>query len=114
MEKFSKNPRERMEQIYLAAEQAGLVRESQEYEKSPTDRYPYWHCQTSKRRFRLLEEIDVLEVGSDDFDRWANSGMLEIKMPKYLDIFQELIESMKTYQPPKPNQARYSRKSKNK
>lgn len=103
MEKFSKKNREKMEQIFLVAEENGLIRESLSYEKSFSDKVPYWNDTLSKRKFRLLEN-DILQVSDDDFDRWSNSVLTESNLPLTLESFSNLIKELREYKEfPKSN-----------
>lgn len=112
-QRFSTNPVGMMEEIYLVAESQGLVREGIEYEEKKSDRIPYWNDTVSGRKFRLLEEVQELEVSDDDFDRWANSALFREKLPDTLEDFSKLIESLRAIQPEKEQKPKYSRKSKN-
>ncbi len=103
MEKFSKKNREKMEQIFLVAEENGLIRESLSYEKYFSDKVPYWNDTLSKRKFRLLEN-DILQVSDDDFDRWSNSVLTESNLPLTLENFSNLIKELREYKDvPKSN-----------
>lgn len=113
MQNFSKKEREKMEEIYLVAEESGLVRESLEYEKTFFDKQPYWNDSLSKRKFRLLEN-EEFEVSTDDFDRWSNSGLTSSPLPKTLEAFAKLIEDLRTAEKVKESVKCYTRKSKNK
>lgn len=112
MEKFSKKYREKMEQIYLIAEQSGLVRESLEFEKNFEDKCPYWNDTLTSRKFRLLEN-GYLQVSVDDFDRWANSFLFEEQLATTLDKFEKQIQEMRIIQPAKESKpkikVKYSR-----
>jgi hypothetical protein len=103
MEKFSKKIREKMEQVFLIAEENGLIRESLEYENSFADKIPYWNDSLSKRKFRLLEN-DVFQVSDDNFDRWSNSVLTESNLPSTLENFSNLIKELREYKDvPKSN-----------
>lgn len=112
-QRFSTNPIGRMEEIYLVAEAQGLVRTGLEYEVKKTDRIPYWKDSVSGRQFRLLEQTNELEVSDDNFDRWANSGLLQKNMPETLEEFSDLIDYLRAVQPEPEEKPSYSRKSKN-
>ncbi len=115
MEKFSKKNREKMEQIFLVAEEKGLIRESLNYEKSFSDKTPYWNDTITSRKFRLLEN-DIFQVSDDNFDRWSNSVLTEASLPLTLENFGNLIEELRNYkEEPKKNPIlREKKKNKNK
>lgn len=112
MQNFSKKNREKMEEIYLVAESAGLIRESLEYEEKFSDKQPYWKDPVSGRRFRLLEN-EEFEVSTNDFDRWANSFLVSVPLPKTLEKFSSLIDDLRIIKQTSDSTKDYQRKSRN-
>lgn len=90
-QKFSKNTARKMDEIYLVADEAGLQRESLEYERNKSCRSPYWIHFESGRHFRYNEDTNTLDVSSTDMDRWANSTVLSVNLPNRLDVFRKLL-----------------------
>lgn len=116
-QKFSSNKRHMMDEVYLVAEECGLIREGEEYEEKNSDRYPYWIDTDSGRRFRLIEESARLDVSEDPktFDRWGNSTLTTVDMPNTLERFAQVIQELRYYTPNKNETvSKKSRKSKDK
>lgn len=90
-QKFSKNTARKMDEIYLVADDAGLQRESLEYERNKSCRSPYWIHFESGRHFRYNEDTNMLDVSSTNMDRWANSTVLSVNVPDRLDGFRKLL-----------------------
>lgn len=90
-QKFSKNTARKMDEIYLVADEAGLQRESLEYERNKSSRIPYWVHFESGRHFRYNEDTNIFDVSSTDMDRWANSTVLSFNLPNRLDGFRKLL-----------------------
>lgn len=117
-QKFSTLNMIKMEEIYFVADNCGLIRESLEFEKNKSDRSPYWVDQDSGRHFRYNEETNVFEVTSKDMDRWANSVVMSVDLPKTLEAFHCLILESKVMPEPEIDETTkkktpHSRKSKN-
>lgn len=118
-QKFSSNKLSRLEEVYFVADEAGLVRDSKEYEKTKSDRYPYWHDPETGRKFRYNEETNCFDISTLDMDRWANSQLISVDLPKTLEELSLLIQQVHFIPDPKPvdesikQKVPHSRKCKN-
>jgi hypothetical protein len=77
-------------EVNAVAADIGLVLECPDYPEMM-----YYNDTVSGRKFRILESLEI-EMSDDNFDRWANSGMLYEKLPMTDVKFKELIEYMRT------------------
>lgn len=98
VQKFSKNKMQLLEEIYLVADNIGLVRESLKYEEDKSDRIPYWTCKNTGRHVRYLEDSRIFEVSElpKTFDRWSNSVEARFDLPCSLEKLEETLDQYLT------------------
>ena len=60
----------------------------------PRSRRFFYNFQINGVEFRVLPSLNVIEMGDNDFDRWANSGLNEVNIPTNKNEFLSVMEEL--------------------